>query len=515
MMGLLEPVVEEPPVEELVVVPAVPEVVVPEPEVVAVPELPVLDDEEAELLQPEAAPSMSRQISPSCRRSGPIKSLTFTYLHLTPRVLKQKHFSATRCLPVTRTQLGSVPIEGHGSNASSRKGNGAKEGSSRRDLTTRSVRHPDKLAATGRFAPRFRGRLTGDAARGGDPIRCFRNWAFGMGGVLCLAGNGSSALCEEAPSPLVGIALQYRVPAEERCPSAEWFVEQVRGRVRYDPFGEPKEQELLVVFERDDHGLSCQISLRRLNAEGAGKQSLRAEHGDCPGLASAAVLAAAIAIDPLVASGTPSGEVAPIEPPKVEETKIEEAKTETPAESPPAVEVRSVQEPVAVPAATWPIVEGGLAGGTSLGAQPVVAVVGTVLVGVRWRRLALGLEGYAQLPVATTLQNGAVSTHQEGVTLVPCWTPDRWSVCGLLSVGFLGASASGTAAPTSGTTTLLATGPRIAWDTGSRSDVRVRLEGDLMVPIVRGEVVLGGNLVWRAPLVSSALSVALVVPLFR
>jgi len=332
-----------------------------------------------------------------------------------------------------------------------------------------------------------------------------RGLALGVGVAWFWVGR-AGATAQEPPLPLEGIAVRYRVPDGEDCPNDQWFIDQVRARVHYDPFGVPERHELEVEIERQDRRLVCLVTLRRANGKLEGTQRLVTAHEDCAGLASAAVLAASIAILPLTAADDSfSGKFADKETPK----PAPDGPTET--ETTARAEVLAAR-PASHRAQSWPLVEAGMAVGGIVGAQPTAALSNTLLVGVRWSKFLLGLEVFGALPLNNALSEG-VSTHEEGATIQPCWTPSRWSVCGLLSIAVLGASAAVPSGLSSGSALHVAAGARVAWETGSPNVVRVRLEGDLWVPVVRGEVWWEKGLLWRAPLIASGLSAALLVPL--
>lgn len=269
-----------------------------------------------------------------------------------------------------------------------------------------------------------------------------------------------------------------RSEAASSCPDQVRLRRAIAERLGRDPFSDSAPlgdaRSLSVQFSRDGGRHLATVSLVEAQGRATGTRELSSTASDCTELAGAVVLAATIAIDPLVLT-RPSSSVAdagvrdewtlppltrppdaarpppvrpreqPVEPPPSSEpTTPPPLETLGPAPTPIFPPPRPIPlvgppppEPVKTPRALPALnaIYVGLGGGVSVGQVPTVAAVGTIHGSWATRNTLLTLSGDVTSPGAVTVGVGGVRALLVGGGLDGC---AKWSVfgaCAALGVG--------------------------------------------------------------------------------
>ncbi|HEX4448053.1 MAG TPA: hypothetical protein VH044_14995 [Polyangiaceae bacterium] len=295
-----------------------------------------------------------------------------------------------------------------------------------------------------------------------------------------------------------------RAPGAESCSDEQTLRDQVAKRIGYDPFADAASETIAVRIE--PLALPPQTffvaHVSSLDDEGTpqGVRDLRTS-GACSDLIDAVALAIGLAIGPHGPAPPPPS--APAAPPS----------TPSPpgAASPPATEP---PEPNLPPSPFAPRVLGidaSAGGAASVGTAPRPTFGATVSVGFHGPSFAIDVEGRLETAASASAPGGgSVSSSLWVGSLVSCWTPGPWLLCGVAQVGRLHADGE-----TSGAHDLaaiwVAAGARfgVQIPLGSRFAVRVR--NDLVADLDRPTLVLHGLDAWRAPALADSLGTDLVV----
>src|SRR5437899_3138587 len=110
-----------------------------------------------------------------------------------------------------------------------------------------------------------------------------------------------AAAARAEPAPRAHLVYVRDAGAGE-CPDEAAMRAAVAARLGYDPFGERASLTVSVMIAPSGRGLRAQIDLLDAASEAAGSRALISARRDCVELASATVLAIAIAVDPLRAT---------------------------------------------------------------------------------------------------------------------------------------------------------------------------------------------------------------------
>jgi len=308
---------------------------------------------------------------------------------------------------------------------------------------------------------------------------------IGLASLLVHA-RGSAQTRPESTTPVRPVHLVYtRAPDAEDCPDAESIRQAVRSRLGYEPFYDPAPATLAARITRERGKLVARIEL---SGPGESGHQEIAGAADCAGLASAVIVAIALAIDPLAheRSEESTGAVSP------ERTAPAQEQPARPAPTTPAI-ARPPEQPRRPSPRTSPRVRttGGVA--INLGSQPGAAFGTALGLELAWRRFTTGLEWQSFLPTAVASESGARAraSMTRGV-LVACGTIGSLEPCAFVSAGAVrGTGAEGTANARSDVTWYRSVGARAATRLPLGSGVSVRLHTDLEVPLVETRLVVG------------------------
>lgn len=300
-----------------------------------------------------------------------------------------------------------------------------------------------------------------------------------------------------------------------RGPGADACVQQrledaVATRLGYRPF--LASAPMQVVVEISGKG-QLQAKLRIFEPKKRPKESVVNGPADCDALTEALALALAVAIDPLALTRglSPPQPQAPAQAP-MPDLPAPEPMARTPLPSTISVEPQAPETQRTAPATAPPAVSSGLwltaMGGLDLGAQPGALV--SVALGLSFSRGVLGLElnPFLIIPSVTTLApSGEVSTWSAGGAASGCWLWEGLGACGALRLGGLYFQAKGLSNAQSGWTGFLSAGPRVwvrlPWH--SPLVAALRIQGELLFPVVRATMVVSNDVVWRQSMVAGTL----------
>jgi hypothetical protein len=302
----------------------------------------------------------------------------------------------------------------------------------------------------------------------------------------------------------------------DACPADEVLHDVIAGRMSWDPV---------------DAGAAAQIkvTLSKVGRLYSGWASIVDGHGvtrwtrpaitlsDCDSVVEGLGFSTAIRLDPAGPPARPR--VAPAVPAPVKPSVVAPAPLPLPApvatpaviaaHAPAVVPVARPKVPAVaaapVPIETWPRWRVGASGGIAIGISPA-PVVGLVAldVGLRWPSLSVAIEGRAAPVGSTVLPTGeTLTTGLYGAALTGC---AHWRIlagCGVLDVGALRA-VSTAAHPGSGVIASVRVGVRGGVEVPIGSTFAMRLTGDALLPLARGQATLDGRIVWTAPLLAGS-----------
>jgi hypothetical protein len=313
------------------------------------------------------------------------------------------------------------------------------------------------------------------------------------------------------------------------CPDERALRAAVAERLGYDPF--VGYATTTVVAEVFREGAKLRARARLVDGSGIshGARELAAETDDCRPLLTALALAISIALDPPAAIGAPKAAANPVEtsrpagdgspaPKSDEENNIapspsrptapdpraELAETRSRAESPPPP-ARPTSRSLPLRASAGLFVSRGSLPATATGASLDLAV----RLASHW---SIGLEGQGVLPAGIDAsRNGRVEAWMWTTSLVPCYRVGMGRLCALATGGQIVAHAEGVTDPKAKTAFYPALGARVGarWEISEGWDFDVH--GDLVAPLARTTLALGGTDVWQAPAVSGSIGAGISV----
>jgi hypothetical protein len=320
-----------------------------------------------------------------------------------------------------------------------------------------------------------------------------------MGRCTCLGVVAMAALTFVAgPAAAKGpptVRFSYeRSPNAADCPDKDSVLDAVRARLGFDPFREPAEISISASVSRAGEELAATIVLSEGRAQGTGERRLVSRRADCSELASAMELALSIAIDPLSVSREP--------PPPRPSPPIVVVAPSPPAPAPPP--------PPAEPSTPkFFAASGGAVGNVGASLAPAVGFqAGFGLASARW---SMSLEGRADLPASKDVEGGHITLSTLAGTLVPCVHRGPFAGCVLATVMALRGSGHDLVDAQQLTTSLFAAGARAAFELPSSSVFGIRAHLDVLAPLARTTLKVGGTPVWTSPPVSAAFGLAAVV----
>jgi hypothetical protein len=271
----------------------------------------------------------------------------------------------------------------------------------------------------------------------------------------------------------VSVRLDYtRAPGAEACPDERAARGAIAAKLGYDPAASPSSADhtlLTVRLARGAGGFVATAERRDLAGRVLWTRPPLVD-ADCRHLIDVLGMAIAIELDPGAAGLAPPAPPPPEPPPP----------PPLPPPPPPA------PPPLAAPRPAFRI---GARAGVSLGVLPGPAPSVIAEVGVGWPFFSLGLEGRADLPITTTVDDGVqLRTSALLASLVPCghW---RWLFgCGVVAVGVL--RAEGIAGPhltqphaDSGTYGAVGLRAGVEWPLPGASWLALRASADALVTI--------------------------------
>ncbi|HEY6459378.1 MAG TPA: hypothetical protein VIY73_04480, partial [Polyangiaceae bacterium] len=146
-----------------------------------------------------------------------------------------------------------------------------------------------------------------------------------------------------------------------------------------------------------------------------------------------------------------------------------------------------------------------------IGTAPSFALGPTASVALRWRRVALGVEGQLQLPASaavTGLPVGEVRTSLAEAGPVVCLALDPYFVCGVAFVGALHADAPGVPGAQAQTGVEVLAGPRAGTAVALGGGLSLRVSLDLLAEAY-GPTVQAAGVSWRPSPVAGGAQIAL------
>lgn len=290
------------------------------------------------------------------------------------------------------------------------------------------------------------------------------------------------------------IVLVHSASNAATCPDEAWLRESVTARLGRSPFvtdGAP-----LFTTSVSCSSRGCVADLRFLEA---GQQRVRTLNGtanECRELMESLSLALALAIDPLL---------------------LTRPKPPPPVEAPPPVEVPPPPKVAPPPPAPAPVppppvrldLQAAVGGAGIFGPAP--ALGGGVLVGagLGLDRFQLWLEGQLDLPQATTVGEGAVTSQILVGRVAPCLRFSSFAACAVVSVGALQVDGALPGGKRSSSPLVLA-GGRVSWSHFFLEWLGVRLHADVQAVITRTTVLAFGQPVWVTTPLAAGLGAGIV-----
>ncbi len=286
----------------------------------------------------------------------------------------------------------------------------------------------------------------------------------------------------------VQVQLTYeRGSGAERCPDEQSIRDAVVVRLGYPPFVAQGKLAIAARVKGEGAGLAAKIDLREVSGELLGERELSSPNADCAELAEAMVLAISLAIDPVAVDRKPRATSA--------EPRAE-----------PRHELRD-EPPAGTAAAPSFFATVGAIG--SLGQEPSLSLGAAVGAGARWTWLSLGLEARASLPSATLAAEGKVSGSVIAGSAVPCLHRGPFAGCAMVSGGVFRAASEGLAGGRTVNGSFFSAGGRALYELDLAGPLSLRLNADLIVPLVRSSLVVDQKAVWVSSPVAGSVGLAL------
>lgn len=307
------------------------------------------------------------------------------------------------------------------------------------------------------------------------------------------------ALALAAPGPLARLEV-VRSAGAESCPSAPELEGGVSARLGYQAFHAEAEVAVEVVFRKSGAQLQARLTRSAVGAQPV----VRELRGDgCESLAKSVELAIAVAIDPQSWMRPPAPMPAPPPP--------EPVATPEPAPPVPPVEVSAPAPVVVAPEVdAWrPMV--GLGGAGAIGTGPAPTAGGTVHLGLGKAHLAFALELRPELAASLPTGGGRIVTSQLVGTALGCGRLAGFGGCALVSVGRFVAHGEDVLAARSADAPLVALGARLEKTFELSRHLAVVPHVDVAVPVTHLNVLVGDEVVWRAPVVQGSFGLQLRV----
>jgi hypothetical protein len=293
--------------------------------------------------------------------------------------------------------------------------------------------------------------------------------------------------------------LTYRdLSSSSDCPDDTALRAAVAARLGYDPFRAEAPLALGVTIDRQGPRLIARVEVGEGEAHRI--REFAGRRGACAELGTAVVLALAIAIVP------PEQSAAPEEPPPEQSAAAEEPPLELTIERDPEPRPWRAQldeSPAPQPPAEDDSMRATLWVGAGIALLQLPAPSFGVRAGVEltWPFLAVALGGRAFLPASAEIGVGSVEAAlYAGETAVCLRFGELAGACALAVAGSLVGSASGLVGNRYAAGFALSLGARASGTLRlGESPWSLRIELDVLVPIVRWGILVGSAEVWRAP----------------
>lgn len=215
--------------------------------------------------------------------------------------------------------------------------------------------------------------------------------------------------------PVAVTLTHIRAEGALTCPDEVALKGSVVARLGYEPFVAAASLRAVTRIERIGKLYSATLELIR-EGEAPRSRTLSSDSSDCRDLFDSLALALTLAIDPQFLVREPPSR-APLQPPQ----------------SLPPQQAPSELQPE--PAPVDFVVHAGAQG--SIGLSPRPGVGGHLGLGVRYRAIAVFIEGRVDVPSSVPLAGGAVSTNLFLGTLLPCFQWQHFGACLSVGVGAL------------------------------------------------------------------------------
>lgn len=285
------------------------------------------------------------------------------------------------------------------------------------------------------------------------------------------------------PNPIERTARLHYV-GHESCPDEARLRQLVIARLGYDPFRPDAELTIDASIERE-LGLRALIALSRAG-QSIGQRALTHPGPDCEPLMHAVALAISLSIDPLA-----------------------QVRPKPAAPEPPPAPVASTPAPMP-PESAGLSTHIGAGMGAAISALPAPSWGPTGSVRLAGERFSVGLDGRIDLPVTTAAGGGRVETSLATGALVFCTREGGLSGCVLGQGGAFQSTGRELAEVRRPTQPYAALGLRAQAEWPPGGNYAVRLQADLLAPLVRPVLLVDGAEVWNAPAVSAGLGFLVV-----
>ena len=304
------------------------------------------------------------------------------------------------------------------------------------------------------------------------------------------------------------VQLAYEVAPEVRCPDERYLRDALTSRMGYDPVRPEGQGRVEVrVVAAGAGSLSAVVTFQPEPTAKTTRRALAANDGRCVDLVQAVAVTLAILVDPFGEHRERGARAAEAD----RASRAIEPKTSAPAqtaEAPERVQSSEVRDAASPPPRTPVHLEAWGAGVASLGRVPELGLGGAVGAFVRRGAVAAGLYGLGETtPAAVELGRGRVSASLLGGGLEACFAGELARVCAIGALGSYAGRDDTVASPV--------TRRALYAEAGVRAALRVRLASRLglvafvegAVPLVRPELVVDGEVVHRASVVTGTLGI--------
>jgi hypothetical protein len=318
-----------------------------------------------------------------------------------------------------------------------------------------------------------------------------RRWVGSFAALLLIASRADAAPTSK---------LTYvRGPGAETCGDEPVLRSAVAQRIGYDPFFPWAERTVVAQIDKTSAGFRGQV--RIIDAKGTllGERSLDVQK-DCSELVKSLALAISIALDDLDAAPPP-----PAEPPPPPPADPPPPPVTAEPERPPAREEPTPPPPLQP---TSVFATGGMIGAIGSAPSPSIGVVIGVGVARAWWSAAI--EGRADLPASSDIDNGAaVRTSILAASLVPCARASSFSFCAVGTIGSLSARAENVSTPRDGSAFYTALGGRAGVAIPIVHALDAYANAEIDVPLQPYRTAIDGDVVYSLSPVSAAFGVGL------